>query len=982
MTYGKEDTDYRTEGNPSSGYIFNAADSVFFCRIRDLMKSQLRTLYTSCESKNCWSATSLINQFDAMQNEWPEELWRVDYVRKYERPYRAGNTRFLEQMMNGKKKYQRRQFERDQEIYMATKFVGNTAASDQIMFRCNTPVSAVVKPDYTLHLTPFSDMYLSVMFGNSSVTQIRAKAGQQYNIPCPYTTMDDTAVLIYAASRIQSMGDVSACYIHDNDFSKAEKLKELIIGNTTDGYSNEFLTNLVIGNNRLLEKLDVRNTPNLVSSLDLSKCGNLKELYATGSGLTGVLFANGGMVETALLPATLTSINMCNLKYLSTITFAGYDQITTMIVENCNTIDCVDLLENASKTNRVRLIGVDWELESTDLLTRLYNMRGIDKNGYNTDQSIVTGKVHVPVMREKLLAQYNEAWPDLEITYNTLVQQFTVIFKNDNGDILDVQYVDKGTRAVDPLTRAENPIATPTKESTVSTDYTFAGWDKALVDAFENQIITATYNGFTRSYTVKYVSKNTVLQETVAPYGSNVLYTGEIPTYTSEESAYKYYLFDGWDQGGYVNGDKTINAIYDNCEYKEGYFTNKELADMRPVEIYMMTKLASVGIISLSDYVSAKDSLKVQLGNDFSYADIEEQVLISEETVFNGSNYVDTGVNLLSEDRDFVLAIDCKMDSGNSNNAVLAQCFSGLSTSGFKLSYNNGINLAWGSASATPFSVGSREMIVLRHIKGESGVRIYSSNTTGDNSYYKELSGIHSMVHNVSLVFGCSKLEDGSYEQYGKGTVYWSKVWYADLGDDVCTKIAYWPHEDIELEACCEQNGSLKRYYLSDNSGTRSSMTFISSNTLTHPVIMDSASSNEGGWASFALNRYLNNRVYNALPDKWKQLIKQVKVKSSIGKQSLTVSSSDCYIFVPSIAELVPSMTQEPYASEGTIISHFSSNASRICYNPNGAAVQYWTRSPSLGWDSYVFRITNTGTYQAVTQMSATDMYARIMISI
>jgi hypothetical protein len=982
MTYGKEDTDYRTEGNPSSGYVFNAAESVFFCRVRDLMVSDLRKLYASCESKNCWSATSLINEFDSKQNEWPEELWRVDYVRKYERTYRNGNTRFLEQMMNGKKKYQRRQFERDQEIYMATKFVGNMAASDQIMFRCNTPVSAAVKPDYTLHLTPFSNMYLSVMFGNSSVTQIRAKAGQQYSISCPYTTMDDTAVLIYAASRIQSMGDISACYIHDNDFSKAEKLKELIIGNITAGYSNEFLTNLVIGNNRLLEKLDVRNTPNLASSLDLSKCGNLKELYATGSGLTGVLFANGGKVQTALLPNTLTSINMRNLKYLDNLDIAGYDQITTAIIENCDTIDSASLLNKAIKLNRARIIGVNWSLENTTLLDRLYKMGGLDKNGYNVDKSVVTGKVHVPVMREKLLAQYNEAWPDLEITYNTLVQQFTVTFKNDNGDILDIQYVDKGTKAVDPLTRTENPITTPTKESTVSTDYTFAGWDKALVDAFDDQIITATYAGTTRSYKVKYVSKGNVMQETTALYGSSVLYTGEIPTYTSEESAYKYYLFDGWDQGGYVNGDKTINAVYDSCEYKEGYFANKELADMRLVEIYMMTRLAASGIITLSDYVTAKDALTVTLGNDFTYTDIEEMVLISEETVFTGSNRVDTGVNLLSEDRSFVLAIDCKMDTGNSTNAVLAQCFSGLNTSGFKLSYNNGVSLAWGSASASPFSADSREVIVLRHIKGENGLHVYSSSTTSDKSYYAELSGIHSMSHNVSLVFGCSKLEDGSYEQYGKGTVYWSKLWYADLGDDVCAKIAYWPHEEIEFEACCEQNGSLKRYYLSDNSGTRSSMTFISSKTLTHPVIMDPAYSNEGGWAKFELNKYLNNRVYNALPDKWKQLIKQVKIKSSIGKQSLSVSSSDCYIFVPSISELVPSMTEEPYASEGTIISHFSSNASRICYNPNGAAVQYWTRSPSLGWDNYVFRITNTGTYQSVTQMSATDIYARIMISI
>lgn len=603
-------------------------------------------------------------------------------------------------------------------------------------------------------------------------------------------------------------------------------------------------------------------------------------------------------------------------------------------------------------------------------------------NGSTVDKSIVTGKVFVPVMREKLLAQYNEAWPDLEITYNTLVQQFTVTFKNDNGDILDIQYVDKGTKAVDPLTRVDNPIAIPTKESTVSTDYTFAGWDKALVDAFDDQIITATYSETTRSYTVKYVSKGKVMQETTALYGSNVLYIGDIPTYTSEESAYKYYLFDGWDQGGYVNGDKTINAVYDSCEYKEGYFANKELADMRPVEIYMMTRLASISVITLSDYVAAKDALTVKLGNDFTYSDIEEKVLISEETVFTGSNYVDTGINLLSEDRDFVLAIDCKIDAGNSTNAVLAQCFSGLNTSGFKLLYNNGVNLAWGSASSSPFSADSREMLVLRHIKGENGLYVYSSSTTSDRSYYGELSGIHSMDHNVSLVFGCSKLEDGSYEQYGKGTVYWSKIWYTDLGDDVCAKIAYWPHEEIEFEACCEQNGSLKRYYLSDNSGARSSMTFISSKTLERAAIMDPEYSNEGGWAKFALNKYLNERVYNALPDKWKQLIKQVKIKSSIGKQSLSVSSSDCYIFVPSIAELVPSMTQEPYASEGTIISHFSSNTARICYNPNGAAVQYWTRSPSLGWDNYVFRITTSGGYQGITQTSAVDVYPRIMISI
>ena len=48
-----------------------------------------------------------------------------------------------------------------------------------------------------------------------------AKAGQEYELKTNLTNMDDTAILIYGASRIQALNDLSACYIHDNDFSKA-----------------------------------------------------------------------------------------------------------------------------------------------------------------------------------------------------------------------------------------------------------------------------------------------------------------------------------------------------------------------------------------------------------------------------------------------------------------------------------------------------------------------------------------------------------------------------------------------------------------------------------------------------------------------------------------------------------------------------------------------------------------------------------------
>ena len=996
ISYGKEDIDYYVDGDPTSSYIFRAAGSNFFCRVRDLFSSELQAMFVDRENANAWSSDGLISQWDNAQNQFPEEIWRLDIQRKYLRTYQGisidnsiagtANPRFLVEMLNGRKRYQRRMFERNQELYMATKYFGNKATQDQIMMRFNNPVGATVQQDFTLYLTPYSDMYIGVKFGNVTPTNFRAKAGVEYTIP--YGIEADTAdiTLIYGASFIQAIGDLSKCYVGDNDFSKASRLQSLIIGSDVEGYTNAYMTKISLGNNKLLEYLDVKNVSGLNSVIDLSKCNNLLELHAEHSGATGVIFSNGGKLKKAYLPSII-SLTMKNLSNIEAFEVESYNNLQTLIVENTPFVNTYNIVNSANKLNTVRLIGLDWNktynIADSNILERLLIMRGVDNDGYETLVSILAGAFYCAVVKQKQLENYNTAWPALEISYNTLVPQYTVTFMNQDGKILDVQYVDKGTKPIDPITRQDNPIVTPTLESTISTNYTFAGWDTAFVDVFADMTILATYTETTRMYTVKYVSNNNVLKEIQANYGTIVTYDGELPTYTAEESAYKYYLFDRWDQGGFVNGDKTINAVYDSCEYTTGYFVGKELADMRPVEIYMLTKLNTIGVISINDYVDAKDPVTIQLGNDFSFSDIEEKVLISEKTIFNGTNYVDTGIKLLSEDRDFVLAIDCKMDSGNSNNAVLAQCFSGLDTSGFKLLYSNGVRLTWGSSSNYPCNVNNREMIVLRHIKGETGVHVYASHVTESSPYYYELSGTHTMTHNVSLVFGCNKLEDGSYEQYARGTIYWSKIWYADLGDDICKQIAYWPHEEIGFEACCESNGSLKRYYLSDNSGARSSIALIASNTLSQPMVINASSSNSGGWANYSLNTYLNNRVYEAFSTKWKQLIKQVKVKSSVGENSEAISNSDCYIFIPAIAELYSGVTSEPYISEGTIISHFqSSNQARICYTLDGDAVQYWTRSPTMGYSGYVYRINNTGAPQSITPMSQSDVYTRIMICI
>ena len=945
LAYGYEDTD--TIGTKS---VFNASDSKVWCMIRDNFQTELASMYQSLESKLAWSANRILTEMEQEQAMKPERLWIADMRRKYFRTYEDNGTTSYIPMMNGDKKMQRRQFQKYQDKYIASKYVSSTATADVITIRAYTPTNwSGVAPDGTFHIVPYADTYVATRFG-SNLSKVRAKRGQTYDVKSTIAAMNDTEVYVYNASMIQSIGDIAPFYPGYTDFNQGTKLTDLTVGSGVSGYQNTNLSDFSIGNNVLLQHLNLQNLPNLKKAVSLEKCVSLIDFLADGSGITGVVLPTGGKLTTAHLPAVM-SLSGKNIYFLTDLQVAGFDNLVTLSLDNCPTIDTLDYIGKATKLSRVRLIGIDWALNDTIILDKLYTMAGIDENGYNTEKSVLSGTIHVPVMRERKLEDYKTAWPDLDITYDTLINQFTVTFKNDNGDTLDVQYVDKGDKPVDPIKRKENPINTPTKASTVENDFTFDKWDTNFTAVFSNIVITATYKSSLRNYTIKYVAKGTVKQETKAPYGTNVLYTGDIPLYTAEESAYKYYLFTGWDKSGYVTGDKTINAVYDSCEYSQGYFDNKELSKMKPVEIYALTK---VGLEST--VLQDKDQLSIELGHDYSYSDIDEQVLITEKTVFNGSNYVDTEVKLFEKDRDFVLAIDFSFDTTNSNNAVLAQCFQTNGMDGFKLWYQDSPKITWGTASSNAATLGKREIIVLRHIKGENGLHVYNSNLSGTEVAYVNLNKARITSTDAPIVFGCSRADDGNYENYAVGTVYWSKVWFADLGEEACKQLATWTHERISFEMM-----GLKRYYLSDNTSKRCALSFLAANLLSRQMALSTMSTNEGGWATCNLNNTLNTRVFQAFPTVWQQIIKKVKVSSSVGNMSSEITSSDCYLTIPSVYELDPSMTQEPYCYEGSPISWMTTNKSRRCAYDGGNNAAYWTRSPNIAYSTYAFMVDENG---------------------
>ena len=990
--YGLEDTDRDENGEE----VFREMDSTFFCRLRDLFPNELKAMYNTLESSNAWHAESFINQGDEWQSQFPEELWRIDIERKYLRTYNSsfingkGDSQFLVNMANGKMKYHRRQWERNQEKYMASKYQSSVAANDNIVLRCTVPTGDLVVPtNYKLKLTPYAYMYLNVKYGTiDSPIQLRAEPNKEYEIP--YTGDATDIVDIYSASFIKSLGDLSSCYPATVDTSKASKLKELIIGNETDGYDNPSFTTLTLGANPLLEKINVENVSGLTQSLNISLLNNLKELYAHGTNANGVTFADGGNIEIAELPA-ITTMTMKNLMYLTNLDVVSFDKLTTLTVENCSTVDLLEIVNSAPNLNRIRITNINWVLEDTSLLERLYKMSGIDKSGYNADQSVLTGQVHVPVIRQQQLYNYQQAWSDLEIVADTIIEQFAVTFVNSDGSILDVQYIDKGEYAVDPTTRENNPIATPTKESTISTDYTFSGWDTDIsaLQIFTTRTITALYSESVRSYKIKYVSKGVTVQESTGDYGTNVPYSSDIPTYTLEEGGYKYYLFNRWDKSGFLDGDfdvngvKTVNAIFDEFTYSEGVFSGKELKDLTPIQIYALTKLTEPIDKEISDFglvVETGDDYSFTMGYDVDYDDIDSVEVFSEKRTFTGStdDYYDTGITLFNEDKDFVLALDYKMSSENTSGATLMQCFQTAGTNGFKLNYSSYPQFVWGSSTITPAPIDSREMLVIRHKKGDNNLYVYVSNMSStDVQMYTIEKSVTTLSETATLIFGAAKQDSGRITNYGIGDINWCKIWYQDLGDDVCKKLAGWIHEKITLET-----SGFYRYQLYDNTSKESMMSLLATHLLSVKKQWNSTSSNAGGWASSQLNSFLNNRFYNAIPYQIKALIKKVSVASVAGNNSTDITSSGCYVTIPALYDVNDSPSNDVYKSEvydtnGTIdfmtgedVDGDGVSDRARTFDGESKSVAYWLRSPAIGtWSNgYVWRVNENGNTEQITQ--------------
>ena len=144
-------------------------------------------------------------------------------------------------------------------------------------------------------------------------------------------------------------------------------------------------------------------------------------------------------------------------------------------------------------------------------------------------------------------------------TYNSTVNQYTVIFYDEDGTTeLKKQTLDYGATITPP--------SDPTKAATAQYTYTFNGWSPTFTPGTTvtgNASYTATYSSTVNKYTIVWENEDGTTLETDenVPYGATPSYDGATPTKSA--TAQYTYTFNGWTpEVVKVTGNATYTATF------------------------------------------------------------------------------------------------------------------------------------------------------------------------------------------------------------------------------------------------------------------------------------------------------------------------------------------------------------------------------------------------------------------------------------
>lgn len=555
---------------------FNGQSSTLWTNFREAFSEEIAALYAEWRSSGLVTFDKIVDAFITNHtSKFSASIYTEDQDFKYISMLRESNNATYLFLTRGSAEHHLRYFMDNRLMFLDSKFNCGDYPSDEITLRLYTPGSDVtVEPNHDFALTSYSNVYLGVKYkANGTLMQKRVSKNTPTLFEAPDETFDDTETYLYPASEISSIGDISPMYCGYLDISKATKLTELIVGAGGD-YSNPNFVGLSVGSNNLLNKIDVRNCPNLTDPLELSNCPSVETILAEGSGITSVELPSSGFLKTIHLPSTITNITITNQQYIEDFQCEGYNNLTTLRVEGSVGVPIETIINTAPNLNRVRIIDAVWTAESEEQLAitieRFKSCLGLDANGQNTDKAVVTGRVYVPSISDELYNEIYRNFPNLVVDDGNV--KYIVDYRDWDGSTLHIVRVEEGSDAYDPIEKCY--IEEPYREPDENYSYEFAGWSNLPVNISKHVIITAQY---TTKVAINFCVDDEVVHTEYVVYGKNCedpVANGTIDPPVKEGTGDLQYAFNGWD-GSLLNitMPRVVNALFTSVHPVRFYST-------------------------------------------------------------------------------------------------------------------------------------------------------------------------------------------------------------------------------------------------------------------------------------------------------------------------------------------------------------------------------------------------------------------------
>lgn len=635
--YYHEDTDQLGSSN-----VYNGQNSAFWNNFRICFPQKIQETYAKLRSDKILTYDALIDSYITNgSDKWSAMIYNEDADYKYismARPSGQDSTVDASNLyqVRGPGEHHLRYFVDNRLNYCDSKWSAGEYPSDFYFLRIYTPSTIIpegtteedlvnfdeeqvrifkslkaVPANPNITITPFSNMYTGVRYKSGTLQQQRVAAGESYTFTPldPNETFGDTETAIYGASSVASLGDLSGLYCgvvnlagkntDDNNATqgsvKENKLIELIIGNAHPDYYNDNFREITVGTCKLLRKIDLRNCSGLgiagknpQKTLELSGCPNIEHIYTEGTNLESVDLPVGGYVKTLHLPASINTLVIKNQQYINDFSIESYDNIRILCLEDCPTLNTDEILaacrqeDGKYSVERVRLTGINWNLENTDFIKTLFpkfdnqgniisGIRGIDEKNNNLDDAYLVGTCYIEKLTGAEYTEIKSHYPYLDIKFGEMTSN--VIFKYSDADGNEHTHTESFTSFNSELGTCPNPelVPAPAWQENDAFTYEQVGWSRrqqiskgindsendyeeyiqadALLNIAGDRILYPVFKAVRKSYEIKFVNptvkENSLLQSVMVPYGSDASYTEKTPEKLDAVSP-DLYTFIGW----------------------------------------------------------------------------------------------------------------------------------------------------------------------------------------------------------------------------------------------------------------------------------------------------------------------------------------------------------------------------------------------------------------------------------------------------